>query len=185
MNEFIFVVGCSAHIFLLTMLFISQNTQLQFWPPPNKNSWQYHSLWWSIRILVVCICWLIYSDNSSMNLPCWLRLYVAMPTFIITFSLGSVAAFQLGWRNTHGEAMKFVKTGFYKYSRNPQYVLFSISFLCLGVWASSLKALILLLLLSFWYLLAPFPEERWLEKQYGKVYLFYKRKVPRYFGWPK
>ena len=112
-------------------------------------------------------------------------MYIAMPIFLLSFTLGSIAALQLGWRNTHGEAIQFVKTGFYKYSRNPQYVLFSISFLTLGIWAASLEALILLLLLSFLYLRAPFPEEKWLEKKYGETYLVYKREVSRYFGFIK
>lgn len=186
MTEVVFLIGLAVNGFLLVMMHASANNErFQFWPPPSKNSWQYDSLWWSVRLLVVCIGWLIYVENSAINIPNWLRFYLAMPGFIITFSLGSVAAIQLGWSNTHGLAKEFVETGFYRYSRNPQYVFYSVSFLFLGLWAASLKALVLLLLLSFWYLRAPFPEEKWLESKYGSDYLNYKESVPRYLGWPK
>lgn len=181
-----FLIGLGVHTLLLVMMLASvRDPDFQFWPPPSKDTWQYHLLWWCVRLLVICIGWLIYSEHSSFNLPDWFRFYICMPLFVITFALGSIAAFQLGWRNTHGEAVKFVNTGFYKYSRNPQYVLYSISFLCLGFWASSVKALILLALLAMWYLRAPFLEEQWLEQQYGESYLSYKRQVSRYFGWSK
>ncbi len=184
MNEVIFLTGLGIHLLLLVMMIASAiKSDFQFWPPPCNSAWQYHLLWWSVRLLVVCIGWLIYSEHSSFTLPNSIRFYICMPLFMVTFILGSIAAFQLGWRNTHGEAVKFIKTGFYKYSRNPQYVLFSISFLCLGFWAASIKAFVLLTLSAMWYLRAPFPEERWLEQQYGASYLTYKQQVPRYFGW--
>ena len=184
MNEIVFAIGLTV-LFSIFIAFVysSKNRQFEFWPPPEKDTWQYHLLWWSIRLLVISIGWLIYKDNSTMNISNWLRFYIAMPLFILTFSLGTIAAFQLGWRNTHGEAKKFISSGFYKYSRNPQYVLYSISFLFLGLWVGSLKALILLVSLGIFYLAAPFPEERWLEKKYGKDYISYKQNVPRYFRW--
>lgn len=183
MIQIFFLIGLLINGFLLLMMFLSSgNDKFQYWPPPNKRSWQYHSLWWSVRILVICIGVLIYTDNSTIELPFWLRFYLGLPIFFATFILGSIAAVQLGWTNTHGIAENFVASGLYKYTRNPQYVFYSISFIFLGLWVASLEALILLLLLSFWYLRAPIPEEKWLEKQYGEEYLKYKRKVPRYFG---
>jgi protein-S-isoprenylcysteine O-methyltransferase Ste14 len=184
MNMIVFLIGVLVNAFLLSMMFASaRHAQFQYWPPPGRHSWQYHSLWWSVRLLVVCICVLIYIEHSSLALPSWLRFYFAMPLFFLSFALGTVAAKQLGWANTHGIAEKFVARGFYKYSRNPQYVFYSVSFISLGIWAASAKALVLLTLLSFWYLRAPFPEERWLESKYGERYTTYKNRVPRYFGW--
>lgn len=182
-NQIALVSGLLAHAFLFSMMLVSSKiTGAQFWPPPSKKSWKYHTLWWSIRWIVVCILWLIFSDNSSINLPEWLRFYVALPIFIVSFLAGTVAAFQLGWRNTHGEAASFIDTGLYKYSRNPQYVFYSISFVFLGLWVASNSALMLLIPLACWYLFAPFAEERWLERHYGEIYIRYKRRTPRYLG---
>lgn len=186
MNEAVFLAGLSVHVYLLVMMLLSSfKEHFQFWPPPSKKSWQYHSLWWGIRVLVICICWLIYTDHSSVDMPSWLRFYFAMPSAIVFFTLGTIAAIQLGWTNTHGVADRFVATGFYKFSRNPQYVFYSISFVLLGIWAASFEALILLILLSAWYLRAPFPEEKWLEAQYGQEYIKYKNTTPRYLGLPR
>ena len=165
----------------VTMLVSKRNPQFRFWPPPRVNSWQYHSLWWAIRILVVCIGWLIWTEHSTLEIPDWVRIFFALPTFVLFFVLGSVAAHQLGWRNTHGEAVEFVDSGLYGFSRNPQYVFYSISFVSLAILVASFKAFVLLLLLSVWYLRAPIPEEKWLEIQYGQKYLAYKKKVPRYW----
>lgn len=181
-NQVVFSLALAVNLFLLAMMYGSEKSKrFQFWPPPSSNSWQYYALWWSIRIIVVCIIWLIYREHSTLGMPDNLRFYVAAPIFMASFLLGTIAAFQLGWRNTHGEAEKFVQNGFYRFSRNPQYVIYSISFLSLSVCADSLKALILLVLLSVWYLRAPFPEEKWLTDQYGETYEYYKKRVPRYF----
>ena len=186
MGEIALIIGLCVNVFLLVMMFKSTTKpEFQFWPPSSKNSWQYQTLWWSIRLLVMCIGLLIYQEFSSFDLPVWVRFYLAFPIFIITFTLGTISALQLGWSNTHGVAEKFVSKGFYKYSRNPQYVFYSMSFVSLGLWVASLKALLLLTLLSFWYLRAPFSEEKWLESQYGQTYLDYKNSVPRYLGWRK
>ena len=41
----------------------------------------------------------------------------------------------------------------------------------------------LLLLWAFFYVIAPFLEEPWLEQQYGDAFLMYKSSVPRFVGW--
>ncbi len=183
MIDLVFILGLIVHAFLLVMMLLSARQEsFQFWPPPSKHSWQYHSLWWGIRFLVACIGWLIYAQHSTMNFPHWLRFYLAMPSAILFFALGTIAAKQLGWANTHGIADSFITTGFYRYSRNPQYVFYAAGFLFLGIWAASFKALLLLIFLSAWYLRAPFPEEKWLEDKYGQQYISYKNITPRYFG---
>ena len=107
---------------------------------------------------------------------------MALPVFLFSFSIGMLGTYQLGWKNTHGIAEGFIDSGLYRFSRNPQYVLYSISFLSLAVLVASIKGAILLSLLAAWYLLAPFPEEKWLENKYGEAYREYKSKVPRYIG---
>jgi len=181
--NWIFVCALSANFFLLIMVFLSQTKDnFQYWPPPNRNTWQYLTLWWTIRIIFISIAILSYIEWSTINLPEWLRFYVAVPICLIAIGLGTKAFIELGWKNTHGEADKFINNGLYKYSRNPQYVFYVVGFISLAIIVASLKVLILLLLAGVWYMIAPFPEEKWLEKQYGAAYLEYKQRVPRYFG---
>ena len=185
MGTLLFIIGLLANAFLLTMLALGQvKENFRFWPPPKRDSWQYRSLWGAIRVLVLCIGLISWFEWSSLDIPHWLRFYVALPMFVIAAVLGTVAFLQLGWRNSHGEAAGFIETGLYKYSRNPQYVFYSIACIFLGVSVASSKAIVLLVLAIFCYLSAPFPEERWLAKQYGEKYLAYKRRVPRYLGLP-
>ena len=183
MKSFIFMVALIANGLLLAGLFSSllNSQKKQFWPPPGQKTWQYHILWWSVRTIVLSIVALAYLEWGSLQLSDTLRYWVALPTFFLAFLLGSAAALNLGWTNTHGIENGFVDHGFYRYSRNPQYVLFSISFIAASVLIASSKALVLLWLLAFWYLIAPFPEERWLEERYGEKYLNYKKRIPRYF----
>ena len=185
MDTLLFIIGLLANAFLLTMLLLGQvKENFQFWPPTKHNSWQYRSLWGTVRILVVCIGLISWFEWSSLDIPNWLRFYVALPISVIAAMLGTTAFLQLGWRNTHGEAAGFIETGLYKYSRNPQYVFYSIAFIFLGILVASSKVIVLLVLVSFCYLSSPFPEERWLVEQYGEKYLAYKRRVPRYLGLP-
>ena len=185
MDTLLFIIGLLANAFLLTMLLLGQvKENFQFWPSTKHNSWQYRSLWGTVRILVVCIGLISWFEWSSLDIPNWLRFYVALPISVIAAMLGTTAFLQLGWRNTHGEAAGFIETGLYKYSRNPQYVFYSIAFIFLGILVASSKVIVLLVLVSFCYLSSPFPEERWLVEQYGEKYLAYKRRVPRYLGLP-
>jgi len=179
----IFLIALGANALLLVGLLSSVIgvSNSQFWPPPSKSAWQYHCLWWSVRIIVLSIAALAYFEWGAIDIPSTIRFWVAMPIFLIAFTLGSVAASNLGWTNTHGVENGFVDKGFYRFSRNPQYVLFSICFIALSLVIASPKALVLLWLLAVWYLIAPFPEERWLEDRYGEQYLNYKQRVPRYF----
>lgn len=183
-SDIAFSLGLAALLYLLLMMILSMFSQrTQFWPPPRRESWQYMTLWICIRLLVICIGVVIYYDHSSISISAPVRFYIALPIFILSFMLGSIAALQLGWRNTHGIADGFVRKGFYRYSRNPQYVFYAASFLSLGIVVASIQAVILLVMMAAWYLIAPFPEEKWLEKEYGDNYIAYKNQVGRYLGW--
>ena len=183
-SEIAFYLALIALFYLLSLMVLSLLSQrTQFWPPPGRDSWQYKTLWVAIRLLVLCIGVVIHFDHSSLHIDTIFRFYVALPIFIVSFTLGSVAALQLGWKNTHGIADGFIEKGVYRYSRNPQYVFYATSFLSLSIVVASMKVAILLVTMAVWYLIAPFPEEKWLEKEYGERYIAYKSRVSRYIGW--
>ena len=88
---------------------------------------------------------------------------------------------QLGWRNAFGEARGLVTDGWFRFSRNPIYV---VTWLGLLGWAIILNDLRVTFLLSLWaamYWLAPRIEEPWLERQYGDEYCAYKQRTRRFF----
>jgi len=185
MSDFLLTIGLVVNVLMITVLLIHFKMKKPFWPPPNPSAWQIHWVWWSVRIVVICIIGLAIKEWGALGIPDSIRFYLALPLFLGSFVLGTVGFVHLGWRNTHGEADKFVQSGIYRFSRNPQYVLYSISFVSLGILVASWQAILLLVVLSGWYLVAPYPEEKWLEAHYGEEYLAYKQKVSRYIGWSK
>lgn len=77
---------------------------------------------------------------------------------------------------------KFVKTGIYKYSRNPAFVGFDLFYTGLALGFSNglnvLFACISIIMLHFQIL----EEEKFLTVVFGSVYVDYKNKIGRYFG---
>jgi len=71
--------------------------------------------------------------------------------------------------------------GAYQWSRNPIYIVSIIGMFGIGITVASWLVTTLLALWALFYLLAPFLEEPWLEKQYGDEYLAYRKRVPRFF----
>ena len=80
---------------------------------------------------------------------------------------------------------RLVKTGPYRYSRNPQVVGWGLALLGAAVLGRSAKAL---MLVGFYVLIhqlhAP-TEERHLERTFGDKYRRYSSEVPRFLGLPK
>ena len=169
-------------IFVLALASISMK-DFQFWPPPSKSSWQYHVFWWSFRAVIAGIVILSIIDFNGLvvfNHPT--RLYVGILLAVLGFSLAFYITFYLGWRNAHGETEGLKTTGWYAWSRNPVYL---VSFFGFIGWALAINSAYIYVLFAFliaFYVIAPFLEEPWLEKRYGKAYLEYKSKVPRFFG---
>jgi len=179
----LFFIGLVANLLILIFVLLgTRKEDMRLWPPPSKQSWQYKAIWSIFGVLIVCVVALGYFDYSTWQLPAWLKFYVALPLAIIALTAGVVAALQLGWRNTHGEAVEFIDVGLYGYSRNPQYICLSIGYVFLGICLASVKVLILLVMIVVWYFRASLIEEKWLEQQYGKRYLAYKKQVPRFIG---
>lgn len=76
---------------------------------------------------------------------------------------------------------KFIVKGSYKFSRNPMYLGMGLILLGIGVligsWISIIASILFVIIMDYTWI--PF-EERKLEKQFGKKYLDYKKKVGRW-----
>lgn len=74
-----------------------------------------------------------------------------------------------------------VRTGPYRYSRNPIYLAFTIFQIGIAAWVNSLGVLLTLLLALAVMVLVVIPrEERYLEARFPAEYLPYKREVRRW-----
>lgn len=172
----------SVCIILLLSLVATRRDNLQFWPPPSKNSWQHRSF----LILFRCFLYpLIVLSVLEFNISEIETRYVAIAIGTLLFCVGFGFAIritlQMGWRNAFGEKRGLVTDGYFSKSRNPVYVA-----TCVGLvgWALIINSTFVTVLLGFWaalYLLAPIFEEPWLEEVYGDEFRTYKNQVRRFF----
>ena len=181
---FIFSLALLSSLLLLGLSLTSLlSNSFQFWPPPDKTTWQYNMFWVLFRIIFGAIIILsIFDFNGLDNL---LRFYLGIALTLIGLGLGFYITFYLGWENAHGEEKGLKVSGWYAWSRNPIYTVSFIGFIGWGLAVNSIYVYVLFALLIGFYIFAPFLEEPWLEEHYGKAYLDYKKNVPRFFGWSR
>lgn len=181
MKTAIFIIAIVADLGILVLSVISlASNKLQFWPPPSTNSWQYYTFWNLFRAMLLGVVVLSILDFNEDSLP-W-RHYVGIPLAIAGFGLALYITFYLGWKNAHGEKEGLITDGFYRWSRNPIYVVSIAGMAGVGLSVHSSMVSLLLTIWALWYIIAPFLEEPWLEEQYGEEFELYKARVPRFIG---
>jgi protein-S-isoprenylcysteine O-methyltransferase Ste14 len=158
--------------------------KIRFWPPPGVDTWQYRVFWTLFRILVLGIVLLSVLDYHGSGAVGGLRFSIGVLFVLVGFGAAFYATFYLGWRNAHGQAEGLKTDGWYHWSRNPVYVVSIVGIIGIGLLVNSSHVTCLLSLWALTYLVAPFLEEPWLENEYGKAFLDYKEKVPRFIGIP-
>ncbi|NPB03475.1 MAG: hypothetical protein GXO39_03545, partial [Thermotogae bacterium] len=52
-----------------------------------------------------------------------------------------------------------------------------------ALFSASIQATLIAPAIILWFLLAPFVEEPYLRKRFGRTYEEYMKKVPRFMGW--
>jgi len=163
MASIVFVISITSGSILVLLTALSFLTgRFQFWPPPSKNSWQYLLFWTLFRIMLIGLLVLCFIDFNSLSAYSKPNYILGGPLIILGFGLAIFYTSYLGWDNAHGKSMG-----------NPIYVLSIIGMFGIGVVANSLFVDFILLLWALMYLIAPFCEEPWLEKQYGLEFTQY------------
>jgi protein-S-isoprenylcysteine O-methyltransferase Ste14 len=186
MNQIAFLISIFSILTISMLSIISMKSEkLDFFPPPQKDTWQYKVFWLLFRIMFLGVVFLSVADfNSLQYVSTIFRFGVGLPLLVVGFSAAFYLSAILGWKNSHGEQQGLVTTGWYRWSRNPIYVVSIIGMVGWGLLIDSLYVYILLVLWVFLYLLAPFAEEPWLEQKYGSAYASYKLQVARFVGIP-
>jgi protein-S-isoprenylcysteine O-methyltransferase Ste14 len=108
------------------------------------------------------------------------RMIVGIPVALLGGLLVIWAITTLGVKNTSGLPDRFVTTGPYAFTRNPQYIGDNALFLGLSIIANSELLWIANILLILLFLVTPLAEEPWLEAQYGQEYIQYKQSTARF-----
>ena len=152
----------------------------EFFPPPNKDSWQHTTFISLFRLFAYSLIVLSVLRFEHSNE--WGRIVVGSGLLATGFCLAFFITFQMGWRNAFGEKRGLQTTGWFRFSRNPVYVATWIGLVGWGVVVPDVLVITALVLWAIMYLMAPFLEEPWLEEQYGDDYQAYRRSTPRFFG---
>lgn len=172
---------CGIAIIILCLVSLSSD-RFTLWPPLNTNSWQHYTFWILFRIYMLGLIIVSITDFGSAIIQASLwRYFIGIPLATFGFGLAIYLTNFLGWKNAYGEARGMKIDGAYQWSRNPIYIVSIIGMFGIGITVASWLVTTLLALWALFYLLAPFLEEPWLEKQYGDEYLAYRKRVPRFF----
>jgi len=185
-STFAFAIALSSLLAILFSLLIAlKNKELQLWPPPQKSSWQYHTVWTIFRISIWSSILVSVLQWDSFLMPEWARFGLGLPLFLLGMGIAFYGYFvDLGIKNTQGLKEGLRTGGMYRYSRNPQYSAGIIGFMGAALLVNAWQLLLLCSLLVMLYLLLPFLEEPWLEATYGNAYLRYKQQTPRFLPTP-
>lgn len=182
MKHWIFIIDITVnYVLLFGALWSIAYPKKRVWPPPKKWSWQYNITWTLFYAAFALNAALLISDWNTWLIPDEIRFYLGIPVMLVGALLVTWGIFTLGVKNTYGLKDGFILDGAYLFTRNPQYLGDIILFVGIGLVSNSLYVLVVHLLMALVFLVTPFAEEVWLEKQYGEDYLIYKAKTARFF----
>ena len=179
----ILCLGITLNLIALILTLYLKNVQI--WPPPGKFSSQFWFTWISFTYFMLGIPVLGILDYGTLGLSDLPRFISAGILFLIAFPIGISAIYQLSFKQTLGLEGKFVTTGIYRYTRNPQYVTHILLIAAVVLLTNSALALYIGIPYALWFILAPFSEEPWLRDQFGAAYSSYCRQTPRFIGLSK
>jgi protein-S-isoprenylcysteine O-methyltransferase Ste14 len=181
MNIVLLCVALGAAAIESLLLAISMvRPDFEFWPPPGNRSWQKKVFFGLFRVFCGATILVALFDWGSMGWDHWTRLVPGLPLLVLGAWITVRGYLYLGLDNTYGERGGLVTGGLYRYSRNPQYVASVAATLGLGLVTNSWLALLLTGILFALYLLFALNEERWLKGGYGRAFLDYMERVPRF-----
>jgi protein-S-isoprenylcysteine O-methyltransferase Ste14 len=140
-----------------------------------------------ITVLFGLIIWLCSSLFSPLNLPDNIRL---LSTYIIIvlgllFSLAGIISFKIAKTTVNPirpeSASSLVKSGIFRFSRNPMYVGMALFLIAWSIYLASLPSLLLIpLFILYMNYFQIQPEEHALLGLFGDEYISYKKQVRRW-----
>jgi protein-S-isoprenylcysteine O-methyltransferase Ste14 len=154
----------------------------RIWPPPPHGGWQLYTTWFLSWVTLSGVFLLAFLDANSFGWPAWLRLGAGVPLLALAVLLLAWGFLELSFRSTLGLEGRLVRSGPYRWSRNPQYVASCLYFAALVLLSGSRLTAIGCLAIGLWFLATPFVEEPWLAERHAEDYEAYRREVPRFFG---
>jgi protein-S-isoprenylcysteine O-methyltransferase Ste14 len=149
--------------------------------PPGGRDWTYYALWGLSHAVNGAILVLTYLQFGTLAIPPAVSAG-AFLFVVLGFAIATAAGFDLGVDRTTGLEGALRTDGWYRYSRNPQYVGYVLATIAFPLWSGAPLSLPLLGIYLVWWLAFPHAEERWLCEQHGEAYEAYAERVPRFVG---
>ncbi|ELY25197.1 hypothetical protein C500_17306 [Natrialba magadii ATCC 43099] len=181
LSTIVFVVGGSALLINFVGVVASAVGATNYWPPGERD-WRFYAQWTLSQVFTVSVLIVALLDWNSLGLPRLPSLLVGLVLFGSGFVVAIASGFDLGREETAGLTGELRTGGWYRYSRNPQYVGYVVASVGFALLANSVLVAVLCVIYVGWWLTLPFAEEPWLRKQYGREYEHYAERVPRFVG---
>ncbi len=167
------------YVYTLLLLWSILRPQRRIWPPAAVT-WKLFLVWGLFYLGAGLTVGVMVLDWNTWAIPAQIRFAVGLPLAGLGLGLMLWGVRTLGMENTHGLRDRFVTSGPYRFTRNPQYLGDILLFTGILLIANSARAATILLLFIISFILFPLTEEPWLEEQYGEDYLRYKIQTPRF-----
>ncbi|MFA9459214.1 methyltransferase family protein [Thiohalorhabdus methylotrophus] len=153
------------------------------WPPTTKGAgWRIALVWMCTILLFAGLMVVGVSSVDTLGLGGgWVR-WVGAVLVLGGIGLAFHGVAFLGERATAGLKDALVTTGPYRFTRNPQYLGNLMVIVGLVVLTDSVPAALAAIPGILGFVVFPFTEEPWLERQYGAEYRVYRERVPRFLG---
>jgi protein-S-isoprenylcysteine O-methyltransferase Ste14 len=152
------------------------------WPPPSRHGWQFYATWFLSWVSLSGVFLLAVLGGNSLGLPTYVRVGAGIPLFGFGVWFIAWGFRELSLQTTLGLEGRLIRTGPYRWSRNPQYVGTCVYLASLALLSGSHLAAIAGFAVAVWFLVTPFVEEPWLAERFGEEYAQYCREVPRFLG---
>ncbi|WP_435358896.1 methyltransferase family protein [Haloarchaeobius sp. DFWS5] len=176
-----FTVGLVAIVVNGVGVLVTMFTDHRYWPPGERD-WRFYLHWTLSQTFTVALPVVTYLDWNTLGLPRPATLYVGLGVFVPFYAAAVAAGFDLGMDETKGLTGDLRTGGWYRFSRNPQYVCYAVATVGFALFANSVFATVLCACYFAWWLVLPFAEEPWLREEYGEAYDRYAARVPRFVG---
>ena len=156
--------------------------QHRVWPPPSRHSWQFYATWFLSWVSLSGAFLLAVVGSNTLGLEAWLRFGCGLPLLAFGVWFITWGFRELSVPTSLGLGGHLIRSGPFRWSRNPQYVGTCAYLASLILLSGSTLATIACLAVGAWFAVTPFVEEPWLADRYGEDYVRYCEDVPRFLG---
>jgi protein-S-isoprenylcysteine O-methyltransferase Ste14 len=176
----VFGVGLAAALANSVGIVASVFGESEYYPTGARDG-TYYAFWGLTHVLnaalvgVAVLQWRVVEPSMPVTVA-------VLALFLVGFAVAVLAGLDLGVEETQGMPGELRTGGWYRFSRNPQYVGYVLATVTFPVWTGAPLTVPLCGVYLFWWFLFPLAEEPWLREQYGEAYERYAERVPRFVG---